>query len=134
MIKGTAISVSTEIPNKPPVHHLVVCVLFCTLLEQITKYIYKYKTQIIYIATKYNTPTQIFSTNCCVCTLHSRRRSFEFGLNCRVELLWAAQSDTNLRFTSKSSLCLSSQRACALRALGLLLADGAPTVGMGKTF
>ena len=25
-------------------------------------------------------------------------------------------------------------RACALRALGLLLADGAPTVGGGKTF
>ena len=25
-------------------------------------------------------------------------------------------------------------RACALRALGLLLADGAPTVGRGKTF
>ena len=24
--------------------------------------------------------------------------------------------------------------ACALRALGLLLADGAPTVGWGKTF
>ena len=24
--------------------------------------------------------------------------------------------------------------ACALRALGLLLADGAPTVGRGKTF
>ena len=27
-----------------------------------------------------------------------------------------------------------AQRACALRALGLLLADGAPTVGRGKTF
>ena len=27
-----------------------------------------------------------------------------------------------------------AQRACALRALGLLLADGAPTVGGGKTF
>ena len=26
------------------------------------------------------------------------------------------------------------QRACALRALGLLLADGALTVGRGKTF
>ena len=26
------------------------------------------------------------------------------------------------------------RRACALRALGLLLADGAPTVGWGKTF
>ena len=26
------------------------------------------------------------------------------------------------------------KRACALRALGLLLADGAPTVGGGKTF
>ena len=26
------------------------------------------------------------------------------------------------------------RRACALRALGLLLADGAPTVGRGKTF
>ena len=25
-------------------------------------------------------------------------------------------------------------RACALRALGLLLADGTPTVGGGKTF
>ena len=29
---------------------------------------------------------------------------------------------------------LSSPRACALRALGLLLADGTPTVGGGKTF
>ena len=29
---------------------------------------------------------------------------------------------------------LSSRRACALRALGLLLADGTPTVGGGKTF
>ena len=29
---------------------------------------------------------------------------------------------------------LLSRRACALRALGLLLADGAPTVGRGKTF
>ena len=27
-----------------------------------------------------------------------------------------------------------ARRACALRALGLLLADGAPTVGLGKTF
>ena len=27
-----------------------------------------------------------------------------------------------------------SRRACALKALGLLLADGAPTVGRGKTF
>ena len=27
-----------------------------------------------------------------------------------------------------------ARRACALRALGLLLADGAPTVGGGKTF
>ena len=27
-----------------------------------------------------------------------------------------------------------ARRACALRALGLLLADGAPTVGRGKTF
>ena len=27
-----------------------------------------------------------------------------------------------------------SRRACALRALGLLLADGASTVGRGKTF
>ena len=27
-----------------------------------------------------------------------------------------------------------AQRACALRALGLLLADGTPTVGGGKTF
>ena len=27
-----------------------------------------------------------------------------------------------------------AQRACALRALGLLLADSAPTVGWGKTF
>ena len=27
-----------------------------------------------------------------------------------------------------------ARRACALRALGLLLADGAPTVGWGKTF
>ena len=29
---------------------------------------------------------------------------------------------------------LSSPRSCALRALGLLRADGAPTVGRGKTF
>ena len=29
---------------------------------------------------------------------------------------------------------LSSRRACALRALGLLQADGTPTVGGGKTF
>ena len=28
----------------------------------------------------------------------------------------------------------SSRRACTLRALGLLLADGTPTVGRGKTF
>ena len=27
-----------------------------------------------------------------------------------------------------------ARRACALRALGLLLSDGAPTVGGGKTF
>ena len=27
-----------------------------------------------------------------------------------------------------------SRRACALKALGLLLTDGAPTVGLGKTF
>ena len=27
-----------------------------------------------------------------------------------------------------------ARRACALRVLGLLLADGAPTVGRGKTF
>ena len=27
-----------------------------------------------------------------------------------------------------------ARRACALRALGLLLADGTPTVGEGKTF
>ena len=27
-----------------------------------------------------------------------------------------------------------ARKACALRALGLLLADGAPTVGRGKTF
>ena len=27
-----------------------------------------------------------------------------------------------------------ARRACALRALGLLLADGVPTVGGGKTF
>ena len=27
-----------------------------------------------------------------------------------------------------------ARRACALRALGLLLADGTPTVGRGKTF
>ena len=27
-----------------------------------------------------------------------------------------------------------ARRACALRALGLLLADGTPTVGGGKTF
>ena len=32
-----------------------------------------------------------------------------------------------------SSPC-AARRACALRALGLLLADGAPTVGWGKTF
>ena len=30
--------------------------------------------------------------------------------------------------------CARAQRACALRALRLLLADGAPTVGGGKTF
>ena len=29
---------------------------------------------------------------------------------------------------------MNDRRACALRALGLLLADGAPTVGGGKTF
>ena len=32
------------------------------------------------------------------------------------------------------SKCYPARRACALRALGLLLADGAPTVGLGKTF
>ena len=32
-----------------------------------------------------------------------------------------------------SSPC-AARRACALRALGLLLADGAPTVGWGKSF
>ena len=30
-------------------------------------------------------------------------------------------------------LVYPARRACALRALGLLLADGAPTVGRGKT-
>ena len=45
-----------------------------------------------------------------------------------------------LRFTSlkeaynRSSLPPSHHQARALRALGLLLADGAPTVGGGKTF
>ena len=29
---------------------------------------------------------------------------------------------------------LAGLKACALRALGLLLADGTPTVGGGKTF
>ena len=31
-------------------------------------------------------------------------------------------------------LCYQARRACALRALGLLLADGTPAVGGGKTF
>ena len=33
-----------------------------------------------------------------------------------------------------SSYLVLARRACVLRALGLLLADGAPTVGGGKTF
>ena len=33
-------------------------------------------------------------------------------------------------FSFKGGVC----KACELRALGLLLADGAPTVGRGKTF
>ena len=36
------------------------------------------------------------------------------------------------QYTLKSALYQA--RFCALRALGLLLADGAPTVGRGKTF
>ena len=36
--------------------------------------------------------------------------------------------------TSPYSKLSSPRRACALRALGLLLADGAPTMGRGKTF
>ena len=40
---------------------------------------------------------------------------------------------TVLHCISCNSLCALS-RACALRALGLLLADGTPTVGGGKTF
>ena len=37
-------------------------------------------------------------------------------------------------FEQHKSGSLSYQARCALRALGLLLADGTPTVGGGKTF
>ena len=36
-------------------------------------------------------------------------------------------------YQARAQIALA-RRACALRALGLLLADGAPTVGGGKTF
>ena len=39
----------------------------------------------------------------------------------------------SIHFINKT-LNYPARRACALRALGLLLADGAPTVGGGKTF
>ena len=40
----------------------------------------------------------------------------------------------SLEIESNWSCNYQARRACALRALGLLLADGTPTVGGGKTF
>ena len=40
----------------------------------------------------------------------------------------------DLEYLSSPSAKPRARRACALRALGLLLADGTPTVGGGKTF
>ena len=51
--------------------------------------------------------------------------------------------DCNINISISTSISISNQararsararRACALRALGLLLADGTPAVGGGKTF
>ena len=39
-----------------------------------------------------------------------------------------------LHFVQARAQSARARRACALRALGLLLADGTPTVGGGKTF
>ena len=55
---------------------------------------------------------------------------------------WARRWSMPSRWTSSEGTCFyparvrsaRARRACALRALGLLLADGAPTVGRGKTF
>ena len=41
---------------------------------------------------------------------------------------------TSVPFFIKPARKARARRACALRALGLLLADGTPTVGGGKTF
>ena len=58
----------------------------------------------------------------------SRQKRFIFG---------AVANLLRVRIFSNIALFLSSSllyQACALRALGLLLADGTPTVGRGKTF
>jgi len=47
---------------------------------------------------------------------------------CKIQLI----AKFNLLHLTPSSR--AGRRVCALRALGLLLADGAPTVGRGKTF
>ena len=49
------------------------------------------------------------------------------GEHCREERAWG-------EVIIKPARSARARRACALRALGLLLADGTPTVGGGKTF
>ena len=44
------------------------------------------------------------------------------------------QDDVHIIQPPRKVQSAQARRACALRALGLLLADGAPTVGGGKTF
>ena len=50
------------------------------------------------------------------------------------EIVHIRKDKVNNTINSKKFTLLNDYQARALRALGLLLADGAPTVGGGKTF
>ena len=50
------------------------------------------------------------------------------------EIVHIRTNKVNNTINSKKFTLLNDYQARALRALGLLLADGAPTVGGGKTF
>ena len=67
---------------------------------------------------------------------------FHFHIIVELDYSWfckdlKANTESDLFLLSNtyiSYLIQPARRACALRALGLLLADGVPTVGRGKTF
>ena len=58
--------------------------------------------------------------------------SFRAAQSCALNRL--VKADSKVEYYQARARSAPARRACALRALGLLLADGTPTVGGGKTF